>query len=59
MNKGYTMFAKGIGVGMAAGMAVYCAAQKASKKNCLAKRTSKAVHALGDMVDNVQAMFKG
>jgi hypothetical protein len=62
MNKqGSAMtFMKGMGAGMAAGMVVYTAAKMMLGKDNhnLSKGSSKIVHAVGDLVDGVQTMFK-
>lgn len=53
-------FMKGMGAGMAAGMVVYTAAKMMLTKDNhnLSKGSSKIVHAVGDLVDGVQTMFK-
>ncbi|MBQ8303854.1 MAG: hypothetical protein IJX79_02755 [Clostridia bacterium] len=62
MNKqGSAMsFVKGMGAGMAAGMMAYAAAKimMSSGNHNLSKGSSKIVHAVGDLVDGVQTMFK-
>lgn len=53
-------FVKGMGAGMAAGMMAYAAAKimMSSGNHNLSKGSSKIVHAVGDLVDGVQTMFK-
>ena len=54
----YSLFAKGIGCGIVAGMAMYYGARRMTENKCFAKRTSKMVHAFGDVVDDIQSIFK-
>ncbi len=53
-------FVKGMGAGMAAGMVAYAAAKMmmGTNNHNLSKGSSKIVHAVGDLVDGVQTMFK-
>lgn len=62
MNKSASNFIKGVGTGMVAGAAVYTAGKmvmnnKQAKKN-ITKKTSKALHAVGDFVEGVQSLMK-
>ena len=61
MNKsGSTMsFIKGVGTGMAAGIAAATVAKMMLNQNKnLSKGSTKIVHAVGDLVDGVQTIFK-
>jgi len=52
-------FAKGIGTGIVAGMAVTAVGAKMMKDNKHLKRNAdKAMHAVNGMIDNVETMFK-
>lgn len=60
MYKGTMKFVSGIGAGMLAGVAVATVGSKMMKgKNKHFKRNAgKALHTVGDLIDNVQYMFK-
>lgn len=58
MQKGYMNFAKGMGLGMIAGMTVYSVAKNMSNNKSLAKKASKAVHSITNVVDDIGAVFK-
>jgi hypothetical protein len=53
-------FAKGIGAGIAAGMTVGIVGSQMMMrdKRHFKRNAGKAVHAIGDLIDNVQYMFK-
>ena len=52
-------FAKGIGLGIAAGAAMLCAGKMLMKdKHHLSKGSTKAMKAIGDFVDGIQTMIK-
>lgn len=57
-NSGY--FAKGIGTGIAAGLALGVVGSQFVGKNKkgIKKNAGKAMHAVGDLLENVQYMFK-
>lgn len=60
VNRSTMKFVKGMGAGMAAGMiagAVGSSLVRSNKKS-LKKKASKAMKAVGDVVDNVQYMMK-
>lgn len=60
MYKGTMKFISGIGAGMLAGAAVVTVGSKMMKgKNKHFKRSAgKTIQAVGDLIDNVQYMFK-
>ncbi len=58
MQKNYMNFVKGVGLGMVAGMAAYSAAKSMTNNKTLAKKASKAVHSISNVVDDIQAVFK-
>ena len=59
MSKGVMGFVKGMGTGIIAGMAVGAVGSVILGKNKKFKRTAgKAVHAVGDLIDNVHFMMK-
>lgn len=48
-----------IGIGIATGMAMYCVGNKLiCDRKCMKKKANKAIHAMGDIIDGVQYMFK-
>ena len=50
---------KGIGGGLAAGMAVgFIGGQMMKNSKQMKKKAGKAMHAVGDLFENVQYMFK-
>lgn len=52
-------FVKGVGTGIAAGAVIATVGRTMMKnRKNFAKRTGKAVKAVGDFVDNIQYMFK-
>jgi hypothetical protein len=52
-------FVKGIGTGMVAGIAVASIGNRMMKDNKHMKRnTHKAIHAVGNLLDNVEVMFR-
>ncbi len=60
MNKNTIGLMKGIGTGLAAGMMVgYVGSQLMSNQNQVKKKASKAAHAVGNLIDDVQYIFKG
>lgn len=51
--------AKLIGIGAAVGMATYCVGSKMyGNKKCIKRKAGKAIHAMEDIVDGIQYMFK-
>lgn len=51
--------AKLIGIGAAVGMVTYCVGSKmSSNKKCIKRKAGKAIHAMEDIVDGIQYMFK-
>lgn len=59
MNKSNMCILKGLGIILIAGIAIGCVGNKMMhRKKCLHKKANKAVHAMGDLVENVQHMFK-
>ncbi len=51
--------AKWVGIGLAAGMATYYVGNKiACNKKCIKRKADKAIHAMGEIIDGVQYMFK-
>ena len=61
MNKQGSMmsFVKGVGTGMIVGAAAVTVAKLMMKDNHnISKGSSKIVHAVGDIVDGVQTIFK-
>ena len=59
MNKNTIGLMKGIGTGLAAGMMVgYVGSQLMSNQKQVKKKASKA-HAVGNLIDDVQYIFKG
>ena len=60
MNKDTMGLMKGIGTGLAAGMMVgYVGSQLMSNQKQVKKKASKAAHAVGNLIDDVQYIFKG
>ena len=60
MNKNTIGLMKGIGTGLAAGMMVgYVGSQLMSNQKQVKKKASKAAHAVGNLIDDVQYIFKG
>ena len=60
MNKNTIGLMKGIGTGLAAGMMVgYVGSQLMSNQKQVKKKASKATHAVGNLIDDVQYIFKG
>ena len=53
MNKNTIGLMKGIGTGLAAG------SQLMSNQKQVKKKASKAAHAVGNLIDDVQYIFKG
>ena len=53
-------FARGMGAGIAAGMTVGIVGAKmmTGDKRHMKRNAGKAVHAIGDLIDNVQYMFR-
>lgn len=50
---------KGIGAGMAAGMVVgFMGSQMMKNEKQMKKKASKAINAVGDLIENAQYMFK-
>ncbi len=59
MSKSAMKFVKGIGTGLAVGMVVGTVGSKIMRGNKnVKKRASKAMKAVGDVIDNVQYMMK-
>lgn len=59
MAKRTISFVKGVGTGIAAGAVIATVGRTMMKnRKNFAKRTGKAVKAVGDFVDNIQYMFK-
>ena len=59
MNKNTIGLMKGIGTGLAAGMMVgYVGSQLMSNQKQVKKKASKAAHAVGNLIDDVQYIFK-
>ncbi len=59
MTRNATGFMKGIGTGIAAGVAVgFIGGQMMKNQKQMKKKAGKAIHAMGDLLDNVQYMFK-
>ena len=60
MNKNTIGLMKGIGTGLAAGMMVgYVGSQLMSNQKQVKTKASKAAHAVGNLIDDVQYIFKG
>ena len=60
MNKNTIGLMKGIGTGLAAGMMVgYVGSQLMSNQKQVKKKPSKAAHAVVNLIDDVQDIFKG
>ena len=60
MYKNAMGIAKGVGVGMLAGAAAVTVGSMLIKdKKHLKKNAGKAIHAVGDLIDNVEYMLKG
>ena len=59
MCKSFGQLMKGVGVGMVLGCAVGVAGTCYLKKNkkCIKKNAGKALHSIGDLLDNVTDMF--
>ncbi|MFU0831373.1 MAG: DUF3918 domain-containing protein [Oscillospiraceae bacterium] len=52
-------FVRGIGTGMVAGMALATVGTQMMKnKRSLRRRANKTLHTVGEMMDNMQYMFK-
>lgn len=59
MSKSPMNFFKGMGIGLAVGAAMTCAAKMVTKNDrSITKGSAKAVRAIGDFVDGVQTMFR-
>lgn len=60
MNKDSMGLIKGIGTGLAAGMAVgYVGSQLMNNQKQVKKKATKAAHAVGTLIDDVHHIFKG
>ncbi|MCI1966271.1 MAG: hypothetical protein LKJ17_09115 [Oscillospiraceae bacterium] len=52
-------FVRGIGTGLVAGMALATVGTQMMKNNrSLRRRTNKTLHTVGELMDNMQYMFK-
>ena len=49
---------KGIGIGMTMGLGIAAASAMAAKNKKSAKPAGRAMHAVGDIIENVSHMFK-
>ena len=59
MQKGFSSFAKGIGAGMVAGVALAATGSMMMKNNKNVKKSvNKAVKTMGNLLDNVTYMMK-
>lgn len=59
MNKNTIGLMKGIGTGLAAGMMVgYVGSQLMSNQKQVKKKASKAAHAVGNLIDDVQYILR-
>ncbi len=59
MQKGFSTYMKGIGTGLIAGAAMVTAGSMMVKNNkSVKKNAGKAIHAVGDFIENVQSMMK-
>lgn len=59
MSKNTMGIIKGVGTGLAAGMAVgFVGSQMMKNQKQVKRKANKAMHAVGDLLENVQYMFK-
>lgn len=59
MRKNTMGIVKGVGSGIAAGMVVgFVGSQMMKNDKQMKKKAGKALHMVGDLIDNVQYMFK-